>query len=130
LPEDVFQSPNYSYRLLFVRKVTNKRGQADKAIEFIGSESPLAEKIDKEYWLIRETERRKYRPTDIKNLMHGEGYRLFSIHHHTQLWKRLDAKNPGKGYGAEVVPGQWLWYDRWVDVVRKHCEENVAIYGP
>jgi hypothetical protein len=128
LPEDVFQSPNYSYRLLFVRKVTNKLGQADKAIEFIGSESPLADKIDKEYWLIKETERRKYRPTDIQNLMNQEGYELFRIHHNTQLWKKLDAKNPGKGYGTEVVPGQWYWYDRWVAVVRQHCEQSTAFY--
>lgn len=129
LPSDIWQSPNYSYCLLFTRKVISKRGQADRAIEFIGSESPLADKINKEYWLIKETERRKYRPTDVTNLMNREGYKLFKLQHHTQLWKRLDAKNPGKGYGTEVVPGQWLWYGRWVDVVRKHCEENAAIYG-
>ena len=124
LPDDDYQSPYYAYRLLFIQKLTNRKGQTDRAIEFISADSPLAKTIDRDYWVLKEVERKKYRPSDIVRMMSEEGYRDFGMHDHTQLWKRLDAKNPGKGYGTEVVPGQWLWYDRWVEVVRKHCREN------
>ncbi len=128
LPDEEFQSPNYSYRLLFIRKLTSKKGQADRAIEFIGSDSPLAKTIDHEYWVQKEVERKKYRPIAIIMKMNEEGYVRFNRYHHFQLWKSLDAKNPGKGYGIEIFPGQWLWYDRWIDVVRKHCIENAELY--
>ena len=45
LPDEEFQSPQFAYRLLFVRKLTNKKGQADKAIEFIYADSELAKTI-------------------------------------------------------------------------------------
>jgi len=124
LSEEDFQSPLYSYRLFFVRKLTGKRGQADRAIEFISADSPLAKAIDRDYWVLKETERKKFRASGIVKIMKEEGYTHFSIFDHTQLWKTLDAKNPSKGYGTEV-PGQWLWYDRWVEVVRQHCKESI-----
>jgi len=124
LSDEDFQSPYYAYRLIFVRKLTSKKGQADRAIEFISADSQLAKTVDQEYWVLKETERRKYRPSDIVRTMKEEGYHNFSIYEHTQLWKRLDARNPGKGCGTEVVPGQWLWYDRWLEVVRQYCKEN------
>lgn len=128
LPDDDFQSPYYAYRLLFIRKLTNKKELTDRAIEFISAESPLAKTVDHDYWVLKEVERKKYRPSDIVKIMHEEGYPRFGMHDHTQLWKRLDARNLGKGYGTEVVPGQWLWYDRWVGVVRQHCKENAESY--
>jgi hypothetical protein len=129
LPDDDFQSPYYAYRLLFIRKLTNRRGQADRAIEFIPADSPLGKAVDHDYWVLREVERKKYRPGHIVRIMNEEGYPRFGIYDHIQLWKKLDAKNPGKGYGTEVVLGQWLWYDRWVEVVRRHCKENTELYG-
>lgn len=128
MPDKDFQSPHYAYRLLFIRKLTSKKGQADRAVEFVSADSPLAKTVDHDYWVLKEIERKKYRPTDIVSLMNEEGYPRFGIYNHTQLWKRLDGKNPGKGYGTEVLPGQWLWYDRWVDVVRKYCQENAGLF--
>jgi hypothetical protein len=52
-------------------------------------------------------------------------YSKFGMHRHTELWKALDAKNPGKGFGV-WVRGAWYWYGRWVEVVRQHCVENQA----
>jgi hypothetical protein len=59
LPDEDFQSPSYSYRLFFIRKLTGKRGQADRAIEFISVDSPLAKAIDRDYWVLKKTERKK-----------------------------------------------------------------------
>ena len=128
LPDQDFQSPYFSYRLLFTRKLTSKLGQADRAIEFIPSDSSLAHTIDKEYWVIKDVERPKHLPGQIVTAMQSEGYPGFKLHHHTRLWQTLKAKDPVKGYGVEVA-NTWYWYDRWVDEVRKHCGANVSIYG-
>jgi len=128
LPSEDFQSPSYSYRLFFIKKLTGKIGQSDRAIEFISADSEIAKTVDRDFWVLKETERKKFRANDVVKIMRDEGYLNFSIYHHTLLWKKLDAKNPGKGYGTEVVPGQWLWYERWIEVVRKHCQENAQSY--
>jgi len=128
LTDEEFANPHYAYRILFVPKTANRKGQADRVIEFVRSDSPLAEAVNKEYAVIKETEKKKYLPMQIVALMQAEGYPGFSIHYHTQLWQALDAKNPAKGYGTMVAGKAWLWYERWVDVVRKHCRDSGGKY--
>lgn len=127
LAHEEFNSPQYSYRLLFKKKLVGRSGQADKVIEFIDPNSELAEQIDKEYWVQKEVERNKYLPGQIVNLMNEEGFSKFNMHHHTQLWKEIDAKNPGKGFGIQVA-STWYWYERWIEEVRSHCNNNQESY--
>jgi hypothetical protein len=47
-------------------------------IEFVKSDSPLAEAVNKDYVVIKETEKKKYLPTQVVNLMKSEGYTGFS----------------------------------------------------
>jgi hypothetical protein len=129
LSDDEFASPHYAYRIFFVPKTANHKGQADRVIEFVKSDSPLAEAVNKEYAVIKETEKNKYLPKQIVDLMKEEGWKSFSLHHHTQLWKTLDAQIPEKGYGVLVAGKMWHWYENWVDEVRKHCKENKEKYG-
>lgn len=129
LSDEEFSNPHYAYRILFVPKTANRKGQADRVIEFVKSDSPLAEAVNKEYAVIKETEKRKYLPKQIVELMNSEGYSGFSIHYHTQLWKSHDAKNPSKGYGTVVAGKSWLWYERWIEVVREHCLNNKEQYS-
>ncbi|MCC5829571.1 MAG: DUF3644 domain-containing protein [Phycisphaeraceae bacterium] len=128
LSDDEYASQNYAYRILFVPKTANRRGQADRVIEFIRSDSPLADKANKEYATIKETERAKYLPTQIVEMMRSEGFVEFNMHHHTKLWQLENAKVQGKGYGVQVAK-QWYWYGKWVEQVRNHCRENAAKYG-
>lgn len=129
LSDEEFSNAHYAYRILFVPKTANRKGQADRVIEFVRSDSQLAETVNKEYAVIKETERSKYLPSQVVGLMRAEGYPKFSIHHHTELWQALDAKNPAKGYGTLVAGKYWHWYERWVDEVRKHCLENRSRYS-
>lgn len=129
LSDEEFSNPRYAYRILFVPKTANRKGQADRVIEFVKSDSPLAETINKEYAVIKETERMKYLPKQVVDLMKDQGYYKFSLHNHAELWKQLDAKNPAKGYGALVAGKYWHWYERWVEVVRQHCQENRDKYS-
>lgn len=128
LSEEDFQHPHFAYRILFTRKVANKRGQADRIIEFVDAKSEMAEEINKQYWVQKEVEKPKYLPKDIERIMQREGYPQFKIHHNTKLWQMMDAKDLSKGYGVEVS-GQWYWYERWVNEVRQHCADNKESYA-
>ena len=114
LKEDEFNSDRYSYRILFTKKLAGKPGQADRVIEFIDPKSELAKNISKDYWVIKEEERKKFRATDVIKAVKDEGFASFTMGKHTKLWKDEDAKNPAKGYGV-MVCGYWLWYQRWID---------------
>ena len=128
LSKDEFESPLFAYRIFFVQKTANHKGQADRVIEFIKDGSPLAEAVNKEYIIIKDTEKRKYLPKQVVDQMKVEGYKNFSVHFHTKLWKDLDGKNPAYGYGALVAGKVWHWYDTWVDKVRNHCEQQREEY--
>ncbi len=128
LSDDEYQSEHFSYRILFTRKLANRRGQADRAIEFVHADSQLAEAIDKQYWVLKETERTKFGAKQVVQVMKDDGFPRFTLTSHTRLWQSLDAKNPAKGYGAEVL-GLWGWYERWVDRVREECQAHPELYA-
>jgi hypothetical protein len=120
-----FNSPKFAYRVLFVAKTANRKGQADEVIEFVKADSELAKNVNQKYAFIKETERLKLRPKTIVDTMKKEGFTKFSIHHHTLLWQERDAKNPANGLGTNVE-GSWFWYEAWLEQVREHCKANVA----
>lgn len=122
LTHDEYNSPKYSYRLIFKRKLVNRPGQADRVVEFIDPNSELAKAIDKEYWVKKEVERPKFRPTDVVKVVKAAGFSGFRVTpEHSNMWKHENAKNPGKGYGVEVQ-GAWYWYQSWIDRCLELCE--------
>lgn len=128
LNHDEYNSPKYSYRLLFKKKLVNKSGQADKVVEFIDSNSDLAKTIDREYWVKKEVERKKYRPGDIVGLVRSAGYGKFRLNpEHVTLWKSENAKDPSKGYGVEVA-GTWYWYESWLNRCLEICKTTGEKY--
>lgn len=127
LSEEDYNNIRYSYRVLYVPKSVNHKGQADKVIEFLPIDSPEAETLNKEYVLIKEREKKKYLPTDIWKKMQEKGYKRFGPHQHTQLWKEKDAKKTASGCGTQVAK-TWYWYDKWIEEVEKHCIENGDSY--
>lgn len=128
LSVEEFNNPRFAYRVLFVAKTANHKGQADQVIEFVKSDSALAEGVNKTYAVIKETERPKHLPSSIVDIMKRSGYPKFSMHHHTVLWKKMDAKRPEKGYGVQVQ-NAWYWYDKWLDEVKKYCKANSTELG-
>lgn len=127
LSDDTLSSSHYAYRVLFVPINAKRKGKADQVIEFIDSNSPLAANIEKTYTVLKETEKIKFLPSDIVTLMKKEGYDLFSITRHTELWKSKNAKDPNLGYGV-LIAKTWYWYETWVNEVRKHCLSNANRY--
>lgn len=127
LSDEEFSNQKYAYRIFFVPKTANRKGQADRVVEFIKSDSPLAESVNKEYAVFKETEKPKYLPKQIIELMENEGFPEFTMHHHTQLWKRLDAKNPDRSFGVLVAGKHWHWYESWVEKVREYCNDEFGL---
>ncbi|MFH1999472.1 MAG: DUF3644 domain-containing protein [Planctomycetota bacterium] len=122
LTHDEYNSPKYSFRLIFKRKLVNRPGQADRVVEFIDPNSELAKAIDKEYWVKKEVERPKFRPTDVVRAVQAAGFPKFRVTpEHSRMWSQEDAKSPGKRYGVEVQ-GAWYWYQSWVDRCIELCE--------
>lgn len=126
LTNEQYNDPNYAYRVLFVPKAVNAKTQADNVMEFVPVGSAEADVINKTY--LKEVDKARYRPSKIVARMQAEGFPRFKINNHTDLWKALDAKNTGKGYGVDTESDGWRWYERWVDAVRQHCEENREKY--
>jgi hypothetical protein len=129
MSDEQITNAKYSYRLLFVPINANRKGQADRVIEFVRADSPLAEGLSKEYALIKETERPKYLPTKIVAIVKSEEYPKFTMSSHTKLWQAEDAKNPIGKYGTLVSEKQWYWYDKWLEKVREHCLSNKNLYS-
>lgn len=121
LTEQELKMQTYAYRVVYVPISVNRANQADKAIEFIKADSEDAKNVEKV--LIKGVEKPKYLPSRIVELMKDEGYDNFSMHYHTKLWKKVDARNPKYNYGVYIAK-QWYWYDNWIEVVRKHCKTN------
>ena len=128
LTDEEFNNPKFAYRVLFVAKTANRKGQADEVIEFVKADSELASDVNKAYTVIKETERPKHLPKGIVEMMKKEGHKDFSMHAHTSLWQKMDAKNVANGFGVQVQ-SLWYWYDSWVEEVRKHCRTNSSKYG-
>jgi len=123
LSDEEFNSPRFAYRVYFVAKTANRRGQADEVIEFIDPKSPEAQTINHRYMLIKEVERPKYLAGAVVKIMRNKGFNQFNMHCHTQLWKSMEAKEPGKGFGT-LVGKTWYWYESWVVAVERHCSEQ------
>lgn len=123
LSDEALMSSRYAYRVLFVPINAKRKGQADQVVEFIKSDSPLADGIEKTYALLKETEKRKYLPNEIVSAMKSKGYDKFSINKHTELWKSRNAKDMKHGYGV-LISKTWYWYETWLKEVEKYCETH------
>ena len=90
-------SPKYAYRLLFCKKLVNRAGQADRVIEFLDPNSDLGKTIDKEFWVKKEIERPKFRPTDVVKAVQATGFKKFRVQpEHVDMWKSDKAKRSGQ----------------------------------
>lgn len=127
LSEEEYNHPRYAYRVLFIPKTANRKGQADQVIEFVKADSELARGVNAQYTVIKETEKKKYLPGEIVATIQAEGFANFNMHAHTLLWQSKDAKKLSKGQGVQVAK-TWYWYETWLELVRAHCTENAAKY--
>jgi Protein of unknown function (DUF3644) len=126
LSEEDYNDAHYSFRVLYIRRQASKKSHADEVVQFVAATGEQQEAINDV--LVKETERKKFRAGQVVSKMQQLGFGKFKQHHHTELWKALDGKNPSKGHGVETESDGWRWYQRWIDAVHQHCEENKEKY--
>ena len=103
LSEDEAKSDRFAYRLLFVKVLAKRKGQADRVIEFIDPKSELAKNISKEYWIKEETEKQKFSATLVIQKVKEAGFKNFGMYQHIQFWRKQDGKNISKGFGTMII---------------------------
>lgn len=102
----------------------NRKGQADKVIEFANVTDEQADQI-RDLVVFKDREKPKYKPKKIVDMMKAEGYNDFTINKHTGIWKELKEKGVDLSrYGVQLSDNSWYWYDNWVDQVKAYCEEH------
>lgn len=124
LTAEQMEDPAYRMKVAFVPVVAKNPGVADSAIEFVASGSAEAAEIGQV--IFKEVSKRRYTPSGIVKRVQETGYPKFQLKHHTPLWQNLNAKGKGNnGYGTQGdYPGSWVWFDKWVDRVVEHCDEQ------
>ena len=124
IPDEIYNDPKFSYRVLFVQKNAGRKGQADKVVEFVSPDSQLSKDINSV--LIKEREKVKYLPKAIVEMMRQEGYARFNMHEFVTCWKEANAKNDSK-YGVQVAGDKWYWYEAFIPVVREYCIKKYSV---
>ena len=117
--------PRYALRAFMILKTANRAPSSDLAVEIVPPGSEVAEKFNV---ALKEVEKKKYLPSEIVTIIQAEGWNRFTMDSHTKLWKRLNAKDPAKGFGAVAVGKVWCWYENWLERVRLECRENPDRY--
>ncbi|NOJ40564.1 DUF3644 domain-containing protein [Bradyrhizobium australiense] len=120
VPDDIYRDVRYAFKIVFVEQACNREGQADQVVTFVRAGTETADSIQRV--LVREKEKPKYKPSSIVKEMRRAGFHRFSLHHHTELWKRYDAKNPKNGYGVLLSDSQWYFYENWLELVKHELE--------
>jgi hypothetical protein len=116
LTEEEIKHERFAYRLLFTKVTAKRKGQADRVIEFLSPNDPLAKNIEKEYWIKEDREKPKFSPSQVIKEIQSRGFANFKMYQHICFWKEYDGKNPSKGFGSKVVK-TWYWYQNWIDFV-------------
>src|SRR6202522_3704084 len=117
--------PRFAFRVFMVHRTANRAPGADLAVELVPPGSDIAEKFNV---VLKDVEKPKYLPTELKDLMGAEGWGRFPMETPTKLWKQLAAKDPARDYGAVAVGKQWCWYDTWLNRVREECQRHPDRY--
>lgn len=128
LTDEELTDPAFRMRVAFVPITNNRASGADRAVEFVKPGSDEARAVSEIF--LKEVNKRRHTATQVIERAREEGYPKFSQHHHTTLWKQLDAKDAAKGYGCQGdYKNTWVWFDNWVTRVLEHCKEHAGRYA-
>ncbi len=116
LTEEDKKSERFAYRLLFTKVTAKRESQADRVIEFLSPDDPLAKNIQKEYWIKEDREKPKFSATEVITKIKELGFKSFGMHQHTLFWQKHNGKDSAKGFGTKVVK-TWYWYQNWIDFI-------------
>lgn len=126
LTDEEVKDPAFRLKVAFVPVAAKKAAGADMAVVTVKPGSDEAEKVGDV--IFKEVNRTRYPPMAVVKKVKAAGFPKFKIHHHTQLWKSLNATASDKGFGCIGDYGNFVWFDKWLDRVIAHCEEKGDLF--
>jgi len=126
LTDEQVKDPTFRLKVAFVPVAAKKAAGADTAVVTVKPGSDEAEKVSDV--IFKEVSRTRYPPMVVVKKVKAAGFPKFKVHHHTQLWKSLNATASDKGFGCVGDYGNFVWFDKWVDRVIAHCEEKGDLF--
>lgn len=140
LPDDIVQSPRFSFRAFLVPKIGNHASSSDIAIDFVRydpEDEEDMERYERQIALIKEkrvqvADQGMHKPSDvIQEVEQRTGFRL-RMYDHTQAWKyyRIRSRD-GAPEGCDVrycqysEPFQQIIYtDAWVEFLAERVQDQ------
>lgn len=119
LSDDQLRDPAYRMSYGFIPIAAKRPGAADALVQIVSAGSEDAAEIEK--IIFKEVNKNRYPPKKFIEKVQALGFPKFRQHDHTALWKKLDAKKNGTGFGCVGDYGNWVWFDPWVEEVAKFC---------
>ena len=128
LPDEITRDERYAWRVILIQKNTNSKGSADEVVQFVRPGSDAEGEIHRV--LMKEVEKKKYRPSDIVAEAKKAGFTRFTQHQHTLVVRERNAKDKTKPYGAfvDIQEKDWRWYQPWLDEVLNYCRDHNELF--
>lgn len=114
--------PHYEYRIVFEGYCSSKKSDADKVIKFEKYDSSQKDGTV----FIKEVEKKKYISSEIVSQLQNLGYSRFTMTKHTELWKKVNAKQNSM-YFVEIKE-RAFWYDSWLKYIIDYCSKHEDEY--
>lgn len=127
LTDEQVKDPAFRLKVAFVPVAAKKAAGADVAVVMVKPGSEEAEKVAGV--IFKEVNKTRYLPGRVVEKVQAAGFPKFRMHEHTLLWRELDARKDGKGFGCPGDAfGSWVWFDRWIERVIEHCQQEGERY--
>lgn len=133
LDADELSSPQYSYRVIYIRENANHLGQADSAFRFISEDSVENEEIQNVLIKTRRYKDKKLTQDKVVEKAHLSGYKSLTGYQHQKFWQNkwpnaAMRNKEAKKYGELVLRNQWLWYEEtWLPLVLEYCKNGTPL---
>ena len=122
LTEDQFHDTAYRMSYAFVPIAGRNKNTTDRAIEFIRPGTEEAKEIEK--IVLKPTSHPRYIASKVVEVVQKKGFPRFKVHHHTKLWKEMNIQRNNSEYCSRGdYKDSWVWNDKWIALVVKHCNE-------
>ena len=123
LSTDITNSPQFKMKIAILPVAANRPSAGHITIE-IEKAAEGSSEVGKPV-VFKEIQKARYTERDIVEKMAGLGFKKFTTSKHRALWRGMNAKAKGKGFGqAGDYKGSWIWFETWITLVEKHCREN------
>jgi len=141
LTDDIYQSPEFSFRVYLIPKIGNHQSSSDLALEFVKYDSSKLEDMEALKHLVALIKQRQvpvvnlgtYKPSRVAKLVAERINRIFKTHHHMLAWKMYKVRQSGEnpeGCNSQYcqfdqVHNDYIYTQQWVDFLITKLSDEV-----